>query len=397
MKSVKKIKVAFCIPDMVIGGVETVFVNTIEELLKYPEFEIKIVSHTNISEPVYAEWLNNLPKVSQYVYYPLYRILEKGHKLFCVFPIKQIYKIFYSLYKKYRRILMWFRSDLRDVDVFIDYKNMFFSKELRYFNKPKIAWFHSSLMYFENYESKKLKDSNQYDTYVGLTDEFVSEIKERYPNFSNKIIRIYNIIKCSEIRKKSVIGAVGTGQYFCHVSRLVPGKDIITVLKAFDLFAKTHKDVSLYIVGDGNKRREFEEFAHNLNASSRIFFVGETQNPYGYIRGSLANILSSEYEGLPTVVLETIALNRICISSDCKNGPREILLNGTAGLLFDIGDFVQLSKHMSDVYNNCIDKEIMQQKMSVSLKRFSAQSIGKQISELIKTAYIGHKSKKYNV
>ena len=55
-------------------------------------------------------------------------------------------------------------------------------------------------------------------------------------------------------------------------------------------------------------------------------------------------ILSSIYEGLPNILLESIALNKFIISSKCPTGPKEILDNGKGGLLFEIKDFKELSK-----------------------------------------------------
>ena len=55
-------------------------------------------------------------------------------------------------------------------------------------------------------------------------------------------------------------------------------------------------------------------------------------------------VLSSKFEGLPNVLLESIVLKKMIISSSCPTGPKEILLNGKAGLLFNVGDYTQLSK-----------------------------------------------------
>ena len=55
-------------------------------------------------------------------------------------------------------------------------------------------------------------------------------------------------------------------------------------------------------------------------------------------------ILSSKYEGLPNVLLESLILNKYVISSNCRTGPKEILLNGKGGDLFKVGDYKNLSK-----------------------------------------------------
>ena len=42
--------------------------------------------------------------------------------------------------------------------------------------------------------------------------------------------------------------------------------------------------------------------------------------------------------------MESLALKKFIISSDCPTGPREILVNGRGGLLFKMGNYKELSK-----------------------------------------------------
>lgn len=375
-----KLRVAFCIPNMIIGGVETVFVNTIDELSKNPDLDIKIITSAKIREPLYANWLKTHPEIPVYTYYPLCNWFEdlapKCHGL-----LKPIRKILFSLYKKYRRLLVATSGRFRDIDVFVDYKNFDFFKELKYFHKPKIAWAHSAFSYFES--NGIFTRLPQYTKIVGITDDFVNDFKARYPKYAHKIIRIYNPMNFDNIHKKAKLDEPPHGKYFCHVSRLVQGKDIKTLLNAFDLFASIHPDVQLHVVGDGYMSDELQEYAKTLKSNQRIVFTGAMRNPYGIMSGAIANILSSEFEGLPTVVLESVILGVPCISSNCKNGPHEILLDGDAGLLFDIGNANQLCQHMCNVYTNSIDKQTMVKNMQNSIARFAQDVIAKQIHDVI--------------
>ena len=81
-------------------------------------------------------------------------------------------------------------------------------------------------------------------------------------------------------------------------------------------------------------------------------------------------VLSSVYEGLPNVLLESLALNVFAISSNCRTGPSEILDNGKGGLLFKVGDHKDLANKIRFYYKN---KKICKKKLSYSrsrLKRF---------------------------
>tara|TARA_B100000073_G_scaffold218033_1_gene181394 strand:- start:295 stop:690 length:396 start_codon:yes stop_codon:yes gene_type:complete len=77
--------------------------------------------------------------------------------------------------------------------------------------------------------------------------------------------------------------------------------------------------------------------------NKKIKLVDFVENPYPFIRETEILILSSKYEGLPNVLLEAQLLKKFIISSNCPTGPREILLNGKAGLLFKVGNFKELA------------------------------------------------------
>ena len=68
------------------------------------------------------------------------------------------------------------------------------------------------------------------------------------------------------------------------------------------------------------------------------------KNPYPYLKMADIMILTSNYEGLPNVLLEAQTLKKTIVSSDCPSGPKEILKNGKYGYLFKTGNFKDLSK-----------------------------------------------------
>lgn len=372
--------IVFCIPNMVLGGVETVFVNTINELLQEKSLNITILTHAKIREKIYLNWLRSVPQINVLTYYPLCNWFEDITPR-CHGVLKIVRKIIFSLYKKYRRVLFRIMHPLREINLFIDYKNMEFYKELKYYSAPKIAWLHSALTYYENNGSLKLL--SKYDHVVVLTDEFLDELKNYYPEYAVKVSRIYNSINVNEIKHRALLADVPNGKYFCHVSRLVAGKDIKTLLDAWDIFAKKHTDIKLYIVGSGNKATEYKTYAQKLESHDRIVFMGAMDNPYGIMRGAIANILSSEYEGFGMVLVESLALGRPVISSDCSMGPKEILGYGKYGMLFNVGDVNQLALNMQKIFENPQMARKLSASATKSLYRFSVNEIGKQIISLI--------------
>jgi glycosyltransferase involved in cell wall biosynthesis len=67
--------------------------------------------------------------------------------------------------------------------------------------------------------------------------------------------------------------------------------------------------------------------------------------------------LSSDYEGLPTVLIEALGFGLPVVSTDCPSGPAEILEKGRYGLLTPVGDVDALATAMSEALAKTWDRE----------------------------------------
>ena len=86
------------------------------------------------------------------------------------------------------------------------------------------------------------------------------------------------------------------------------------------------------IVGKGMRKQNLLDFIKGNNLEKFVKIIDFMKNPYPIIKETELFILSSRYEGLPNVLLESLALEKMVISSNCRTGPKEILLNGKGGL-----------------------------------------------------------------
>ena len=109
------------------------------------------------------------------------------------------------------------------------------------------------------------------------------------------------------------------------VGRLIHRKGVDILLRAFSMVIETGKKVNLLIVGEGEEFEKYEELKKKLNIEPFVFFVGEKQNPFPYIKYGDIFVMPSRSEGFPNVLLEAMALKKAVIASDCKTGPNEIL------------------------------------------------------------------------
>ena len=128
-----------------------------------------------------------------------------------------------------------------------------------------------------------------------------------------------------------------------NISRFTDQKDHFTLLKAFK---RIHKiiNVELLIVGYGVNKNKMQNFIKQNKLQDKVRILNFQKNPYKFIKKSDVFILSSKFEGLPNVLMESLVLKKFIISSDCPTGPREILNNGKYGFLFETQNYKKLSR-----------------------------------------------------
>ena len=112
---------------------------------------------------------------------------------------------------------------------------------------------------------------------------------------------------------------------FVTVGRLDKGKNHEMMIKSFSKIKNTKS--MLYILGEGELKNELKLLINKLSLQKRVLLLGFDNNPYKYLRQCDVFLFSSNFEGFPTVVIEALVCGLPVISTDCYNGPREILSN----------------------------------------------------------------------
>lgn len=194
---------------------------------------------------------------------------------------------------------------------------------------------------------------NMADKVIVNSQEFKHEMKI---HFSLKTECIYNPLNNKEIiflskKKNNYNYFIKNKKYLkiLTIGRLVDQKDQITILKALNII-KNKINFRMLIIGKGNNKKMLEDYIINNNLKEKVKLIGFQKNPYKFIKLCDLFILSSVYEGLPNVLLESICLKKFVISSSCPTGPKEILSYGKGGSLYDPKNYTQLAKLIEKFY-----------------------------------------------
>ncbi len=179
---------------------------------------------------------------------------------------------------------------------------------------------------------------------------------------------IYNPLNTREIinksKNKTNLRFPKTNLKIINIGRFTDQKDQITLLKAINLI-KDKVDLFLYVVGKGIEKNNLEKYIKKNNLKKNVKIINFLNNPFCLLKKSELFVLSSIYEGLPNVLLESIVLKKYIISSNCPTGPREILLNGKGGSLFKPKNYRQLA---SLIYNYSLKRKKYKKKIDYAYK-----------------------------
>lgn len=130
------------------------------------------------------------------------------------------------------------------------------------------------------------------------------------------------------------------------VGRLTRAKDFATLVRAFARLRES-APARLVLLGEGEEREAVQELAASLGVAEDLSMPGFVDNPFAYMRRASVFVLSSRWEGLPTVLIEAMACGCRVVSTNCRSGPEEILDRGKYGALVAVGDVVGMSRAMS--------------------------------------------------
>jgi glycosyltransferase involved in cell wall biosynthesis len=156
------------------------------------------------------------------------------------------------------------------------------------------------------------------------------------------------------------------------VGRLVEEKDYPTLLRAFAL-VRAATPARLLILGEGPERPALEALIRQLGTGEHVALLGHVADPYPYLARAALLALSSRSEGLPNVVIEAQALGVPVVSTDCPTGPRELLIDGRAGVLVPVGDAGALAEGVRALLREPERARMLAAEAATGLERFTPQ------------------------
>ena len=362
------------------GGEERVLLSVLKNLVEL-NYDVDLLITWNHGENNLFE--NEIPEKVNYKF--LFDNYNGKNKL-----IKEIYRIRAkaTYLKKVEKIIKE-----KKYDVVIDYS----SNLLKYNNfdikMPVFAWIHFSLTFGEKLSVDKIekykKQYKKYDKILAICDTMRDEFVEILGMEKNKVELVYNPIDLEAIRKKAEnidkkYENYLKQDYFLQVSRLTEQKQPEHLVDIYYKLKQQGIKEKLYFIGNGEKIELIKQKIREYNLENDVVLLGQIENPYPFFKNAKLFVHTAKYEGLPTVLLESLTLGTPVVAYDCPTGPKDILgQNSEYGKLIPLNDKDTFVKEVYELMKNDEKYENYRKISLVRADDFSLQNNKAKLKALI--------------
>lgn len=331
----QKKKILIRIGSLRHGGAEKVLVTFLKNL---PEDKYEIDLLLNLYS---GKYLSEVPDWINIIY------LNKG-EMITTNRIQDIPKkagrvIYQKLLKKFPKVL--YNGKLKNKKYDIEFAAIHGMRD-EILNSPiasskKIVWIHNDLSQVKEYTENEIRKFFGFDKIMVISEKIESLFQNLAQNKpeKQKIVKIYNPLDTEEIltkAEKAVINYTFDRELptFISVGTVFPQKGFDRLLKVHKRLLNEGFQHKILIVGDGYDFENIKNLKTESGVDETATMLGFTDNPYPYFKNADFYILSSRYEGFPTVLFEAITLKKRIIATEVS-GVNEMLNNGNLGLIIE--------------------------------------------------------------
>lgn len=151
------------------------------------------------------------------------------------------------------------------------------------------------------------------------------------------------------------------------IGRLTKQKNFSFLIKCFKKISMKIDYLNLFIIGEGEEKKLLENLINTLNLNKKVFLLGYKENIFNYLKNCKCFLLTSLWEDPGFVLVEAGISNATILSSNCPNGPIEILENGGNGFIFESNSEESFINSFNE-YLNSKEKDLVKKKINLKRK-----------------------------
>ena len=366
-----KIKVCHLISGDIWAGAEVQAAILLSKLVKHHKYDVQAVVFNNGR----LSW----------------ELIKSGVKV-VIFDEKK-----YTSVAIFKKLLKFFKTE--SIDIFHSHRykeNVLGSLAAKLGNVPCIIrTVHGVSEIFLGFEYIKMAAYRYLDDLTGkyFTDKIIAvsmdiknTLQKQYQK--DKVICIYNAIDLGHANTDSNPEKTRTELQISQSDRVIGTIGRLTLVKGIEYFLKAARiivdkrsDVTFLIVGDGPLRTSLEQLSRKLQIEKFVKFVGYREDIYNLINIMDVFVLSSLHEGIPTVLLEALAMGRPVVATRVGGIP-EVLEQEDLGLLTEPENMLQLAEACFTLLDVTDANELKLKRRQYVAQKFSSERMSEKVIEL---------------
>ncbi|MDO6567507.1 glycosyltransferase [Alteromonas sp. 1_MG-2023] len=237
------------------------------------------------------------------------------------------------------------------------------------------------------------------DAVIGVSTGVTEDLVENFNVPSIKATTIfnpYNIALIEQLSEKAPEFILPTS-FVISTGRLTPSKNVKGLI---DAYLSSNESAPLCILGEGEQKKEIENYIKFKNAKEKVLLLGYAENPFAIVSKAKYYVSASLNEGFPNALLEAMALGLPVIMTNCPSGPAEILnedpqyVSGSLteakhGLLVPLNNTSELTRAFN-VYNKESIRADYAKRARKRAEDFSIESIANQYWQFLRQTLLNH-------
>lgn len=185
---------------------------------------------------------------------------------------------------------------------------------------------------------------HRFDAVAVLTERDRQEYARLLPG--TRVVCIPNAVHTGRKQQSSYANPIAVA-----AGRLKSQKGFDLLIPAFARAVATRPDWQLRIFGNGDKEAQLSKLIEKHQVYNHVFLMGFTPHLDDELAKASMFVLSSRFEGLPMVMIESMTHGLPVVGFDCPTGPADVLTDGREGLLVpprDVGGLAVAMGQMMD-------------------------------------------------
>ncbi|MFT5294379.1 MAG: glycosyltransferase involved in cell wall biosynthesis [Colwellia sp.] len=315
----KRIKILFCIDNLVRGGTELQLIGLIErlDLNKYEPYLLTIRETDKTLVPIHCK-----------------HIAWNVSKLFSLSGLFHIAKLIFFLRKEKIDIVQTY---FQDSTLFAGFSawvarvkgRIVCFRDMGFWNNTKVE---KALRFIYPKMTNYLCNAEAVSLH--FIDFFKLDPQKVYVVPNGVAVETLPFITHKLVEHVCIVG---------NMTRKVKRTELF--IHAAAIVSKSYPDIKWHIIGDGDLRTELEALSMDLGIDQKVVFTGRISNVAEYTENMQIGVICSDSEGLSNAILEYMFKGLVCVVTDVGGNP-ELIKDNETGLLVPTGDFDAIAKQI---------------------------------------------------